>query len=36
MMVVLSAKTGFCEALLLDSGYLTDLRTGLAGAVAVK
>jgi ectoine utilization protein EutC len=36
MMVVLSAKTGFCEALLLDNGYLTDLRTGLAGAVAAK
>ena len=36
MMVVLSAKTGFCEAVLLDNGYLTDLRTGLAGAVAAK
>ena len=36
MMVMLSAKTGFCEALLLDNGYLTDLRTGLAGAVAAK
>lgn len=34
MMVVLSAHTGFCEAVLLDNGYLTDLRTGLAGAVA--
>jgi ornithine cyclodeaminase len=34
MMVVFSAKTGFCEAVLLDNGYLTDLRTGLAGAVA--
>jgi ornithine cyclodeaminase len=34
MMVVFSAETGFCEAVLLDNGYLTDLRTGLAGAVA--
>ena len=36
MMVLLSAKTGFCEAVLLDNGYLTDVRTGLAGAVAAK
>jgi ornithine cyclodeaminase len=36
MMVLLSAKTGFCQALLLDNGYLTDVRTGLAGAVAAK
>lgn len=36
LMVVLSAKTGFCEAILLDEGYLTDLRTALAGAVAAK
>lgn len=36
MMVVLSAETGFCEAVLLDNGYLTDLRTGLAGAVAAR
>lgn len=34
MMVVFSAETGFCEAILLDNGYLTALRTGLAGAVA--
>jgi len=36
MMVLLSAKAGFCEAVLLDNGYLTDVRTGLAGAVAAK
>jgi len=36
MMVMMSAHTGFCEAVLLDNGYLTDLRTGLAGAVAAK
>jgi ectoine utilization protein EutC len=36
LMVVLDAKTGFCQAVLLDNGYLTDLRTGMAGAVAAK
>lgn len=34
MMVVLSATTGLVQALLLDNGYLTDLRTAAAGAVA--
>ena len=34
MMVLVSAKTGFPQAVLLDNGYLTDLRTGLAGALA--
>ena len=36
VMVVLSAKSGHCEAVLLENGYLTDLRTGLAGAVAAR
>lgn len=36
MMVLLDSATGFCEALLLDNGYLTDLRTGMAGAVAAR
>jgi ectoine utilization protein EutC len=36
MMVLFRADTGFCAAVLLDNGYLTDLRTGLAGAVAAK
>ena len=36
MMVVFRADTGFCAAVLLDNGYLTDLRTGLAGALAAK
>jgi len=36
MMILLSAKIGFPEALLLDNGYLTDVRTGLAGAIAAK
>lgn len=36
LMIVLSAKTGLVEALLLDNGYLTDVRTAAAGAVAAK
>jgi ornithine cyclodeaminase len=36
MMVLLSARTGVVEALLLDNGYLTDIRTAAAGAVAAK
>lgn len=36
MMVLMNAGTGFCEAVLFDNSYLTDLRTGLAGAVAAK
>ncbi|QPC88314.1 ectoine utilization protein EutC [Mesorhizobium sp. NBSH29] len=36
MMVLLSAHTGLVEALLLDNGYLTDIRTAAAGAVAAK
>lgn len=36
LMVVLSAKTGLLQALLLDNGYLTDVRTAAAGAVAAR
>lgn len=36
LMVLLSARTGLLEALLLDNGYLTDLRTAAAGAVAAR
>ncbi len=36
LMVVLNSQTGRCEAILLDNSFLTDLRTGLAGAVAAK
>ncbi|AGS24501.1 ectoine utilization protein EutC [Rhizobium etli] len=36
MMVLLSSKTGLVQALLLDNGYLTDMRTAAAGAVAAK
>jgi len=34
LMVVFSARTGLVEAILLDNGYLTDLRTAAAGGVA--
>ncbi len=36
LMVLFSAKTGVLEALLLDNGYLTDIRTAAAGAVTAK
>ena len=36
MMVLVSARTGLPEAVLLDNGYLTDVRTGAAGAVAAR
>jgi ornithine cyclodeaminase len=36
LMVLLSARTGLIEALLLDNGYLTDVRTAAAGAVAAR
>jgi len=36
LMVIVSAETGFVQAILLDNGYLTDVRTGLAGAIAAK
>ncbi|MHC3941817.1 ectoine utilization protein EutC [Paenochrobactrum sp. BZR 201-1] len=36
LMILLSARTGLIEALLLDNGYLTDLRTAAAGAVAAR
>lgn len=36
LMVMLSARTGMLEALLLDNGYLTDVRTAAAGAVAAR
>lgn len=36
MMVLLSARTGLVQALLLDNGYLTDIRTAAAGAVAAR
>ncbi|WP_346796144.1 cyclodeaminase [Halomonas sp. Bachu 37] len=36
LMLVLSAKTGLVEAVLFDEGYLTAMRTALAGAIAAK
>lgn len=35
-MLVLSAETGYLKAVLLDNGYLTQVRTGAAGALAAK
>lgn len=36
MMIVLDAETGIVQAALLDNGYLTDVRTAAAGAVAAR
>jgi ectoine utilization protein EutC len=36
LMLAFDAITGALEAILLDNGYLTDLRTGAAGAVAIR
>jgi ectoine utilization protein EutC len=36
MVLVFDAVTGAVAALLLDNGYITDLRTGMAGAVAAR
>ncbi len=36
LMVVLSSDTGRVQAVLLDNGYLTDLRTAAAGGVAAR
>ena len=36
LMLAFDAATGFLAAILLDNGYLTDLRTGAAGAVATR
>lgn len=36
LMIVFSAETGQVQAVLLDNGYLTDIRTAAAGAVAAR
>ena len=36
MMMLLSARTGRLEALHLDNGYLTDVRTAAAGALVAR
>ncbi len=35
-MLVIDAETGFLKGVLLDNGYLTQVRTGAAGAVAAR
>lgn len=36
LMILFNARTGLVDALLLDNGYLTDVRTAAAGAVAAR
>lgn len=36
MMILFQTRTGLTESILLDNGYLTDVRTAAAGAVAAK
>lgn len=36
LMVVMSTVTGFPQAVLLDNGYLTHIRTAAAGAIAAE
>lgn len=36
LMLLFSQKTGMLQSILLDEGYLTDLRTALAGRIAAE
>jgi ectoine utilization protein EutC len=36
IVIISSAETGYPQALLLDNGYLTDVRTAIAGAIGAK
>ncbi|MBO1000461.1 cyclodeaminase [Bacillus sp. SD075] len=36
LMMLMSARTGIPQALLLDNGYLTEVRTAAAGAIAAN
>ncbi|TDL88037.1 ectoine utilization protein EutC [Meridianimarinicoccus aquatilis] len=36
LMILFSARTGMLQSMLLDNGYLTDIRTAAAGAVAAR
>jgi len=36
MMILLDSKTGVIKSILLDEGYLTDVRTAIAGSIAAK
>ena len=36
LMILLDSQTGVIKSVLLDKGYLTDVRTAIAGAIAAK
>ena len=36
VMFLIDSKTGILQTILLDGGYLTDLRTAIAGAISAK
>ena len=36
LMILLDSETGVIKSVLLDKGYLTDVRTAIAGAIAAK
>ena len=36
LMLLLDSETGMLKSVLLDKGYLTDIRTAIAGAIAAK
>jgi len=36
LMILLDSQTGVLKSVLLDKGYLTDIRTAIAGAISVK
>ena len=36
LMILLDSETGILKSVLLDKGYLTDVRTAIAGAIASK
>ena len=36
LMLVFSSRTGILDTILMDEGYLTDLRTALAGQIAAR
>ena len=36
LMILLDSQTGVLKSVLLDKGYLTDVRTAIAGAIAAK
>ena len=36
MMILFDSQTGVIKSVLLDKGYLTDVRTAIAGSIAAK